>query len=161
MCSQQGQGCPHSLTVGGCDWWSRMSLHPPRCSGWGRLTSVSHQKVKHWIRCCYCIPWVPSFPLICIKSLLKHFHLGGHFRSLEIVRGHKKVKHWIFCCFCIPWVPSFRLICIKPQLKHFNFGGHFRSLEVVRGHQKVEHWIWCCYCCRWFPSFRLICIKPS
>ena len=63
-----------------------------------------HQKAKHWICCCYCIPGVPSFCLICIKPQFKHFHF---WRSLEVVRGHQKVKHWICCCYCIPGVPSF------------------------------------------------------
>ena len=54
-----------------------------------------HQKVKHWIYCCYCIPWVPSFRLKCIKPQLKHFYFGDHFRPLEVVRGHQKVKHLI------------------------------------------------------------------
>ena len=89
-----------------------------------------HQKVKHWICCCYCIPWVPSFRLICIKPQLKHFHFWRSFGSLEVVRGHQKVKHWIRCCYCIPWDTSFRLICIKPQLKYFLF------VEVIRGHQR-------------------------
>ena len=31
------------------------------------------QKVKHWICCCYSIPWVPSFRLVCIKPQLKYF----------------------------------------------------------------------------------------
>ena len=88
-----------------------------------------HQMVKHWIRCCYCISWVPSFRLICIKPQLKKF---SFWRSFQVIRGHQKVKHWIRCCFCIPWVPSFHLICTKPQFKHFDFGGHFRSLEVIR-----------------------------
>ena len=90
------------------------------------------QNVKHWIRCCNCIPGIPSFRLICIKPQLKHFHF---WRSLEVVRGHQKVKQWISCCYCIPWVPGFRLICIKPQLKIFLFVeviiGHYRSLEVI------------------------------
>ena len=60
--------------------------------------------VKHWIRCCYCIPWVPSFHLIRIKPQLKHFYLDGHFghqRSLEIIKGHQKVKHC--SCGCIEY----------------------------------------------------------
>ena len=97
------------------------------------------QMVKHWIRCCNCIPGVPSFKLTCSKPQLKHFHFWRSFRSLEVVRDHKKVKHWICCCCCIPWIPSFRLICIKPQLEHFHFWRSFRSFEVVRGHQKVKH----------------------
>ena len=120
--------------------------------------------VKHWIHCCYCIPWVPIFWVICIKPQLNPFHFWRSFRSFrssEVVRGHKKVKHWICCCYCIPGVPSFRLICIKPQLQHFHFWRSFRSLEVVRGHQKVKHWICCCYWIPWVPSFRLICIKPQ
>ena len=84
-----------------------------------------HLKVKHWICCCYCIPGVPSFRLICIKPQLKHFHF---WRSLEVVRGHQKVKHQICCCYCIPWVHSFCLICIKPQLKHFLL------VEVISSH---------------------------
>ena len=120
-----------------------------------------HQKVKHWICCCYCIPGVPSFRLICIKPQLKHFHLWRSFRSLEIVRSHQKVKHWICRCYCIPGVPSFCLICIKPQLKPFHFWRSFRSLEVIRGHQKVKHWTCYCYCNPWVLSFRLICIKPQ
>ena len=101
------------------------------------------------------------FCLICIKSQLKHFHFGGRFRSLEVVRDHQKVKHWIRCCYCIPWVLIFCLIFIQQQLKHFHFGGLFRSLEVVRDHQKVKHWIRCSYYIPWVPSFRLICIKPQ
>ena len=27
----------------------------------------AHKKVKHCICCCFCVPWVPSFRLICIK----------------------------------------------------------------------------------------------
>ena len=34
---------------------------------------LGHQRVKPQIRCRYCIPWVPSFRLIFIKSQLKHF----------------------------------------------------------------------------------------
>ena len=89
-----------------------------------------HQKVKLWIRCCYCIPRVPSFRLICIKPQLKHFHFGGHLGHQRQLRGHQKVKHWIFYCYCIHRVPSFRLLCIKPQLKYFLF------VEVIRGHQR-------------------------
>ena len=89
-----------------------------------------HQKAKHWICCCYCIPGVPSFCLICIKPQLKHFHFWRSFRSLEVLRGHQKVKHWICCCYWIPWAPSFCLICIKPQLKYFLF------VEVILGHQR-------------------------
>ena len=119
--------------------------------------------VKHWIHCCYyCIAWVPSFCLICIKPQFKHFHFLRSFRSLEVVRGHKMVKHWICCCFCIPWVPSFRLICIKAIVEIYSIcGGHQRSLEVIRDHQKVTHWICCYYCIPWIPCFRLICIKPQ
>ena len=91
--------------------------------------SRGQQNVNYWIRCCSCIPGVPSFRLICIKPQSKHFHFLRSFRSLEVVRGHQKVKHWICCCYCIPWVPSFRLICIKPQLKYFYL---WRSLEVVK-----------------------------
>ena len=103
--------------------------------------------VKHWIYCCYCIPWVPSFRLICIKAIVEIFSIcGGHQRSLDVIRDHQKVKHWICCYYCIPWIPRFRLICIKPQLKHFHFGRSFRSFEVVRGQQNVKHWICCCNC---------------
>ena len=42
-----------------------------------------HQKIKHWIRCCYYIPWVPRICLICIKPQLKHFYL---LRSLEVIK---------------------------------------------------------------------------
>ena len=103
-----------------------------------RLLQVvrGHQKVKHWISCCYCIPGVPNFYLIYIKPQLKHFYFGGNFRSLEVIIGHQKVKHWIRCCYCFPGVLSYLLIYINPQLKHFYFGGHFRSLEVIRGHQR-------------------------
>ena len=48
-----------------------------------------HQKVKHWICCCYCIPWVSSFHLICIKPQLNIFILEvilGHQRSLVVIR---------------------------------------------------------------------------
>ena len=41
-----------------------------------------HQKVKLWILCCYCIPWVPSFRLMGIKPQLKYF------LSVEVIRGH-------------------------------------------------------------------------
>ena len=88
-----------------------------------------HQKVKHWIYCCYCIPWVSIFQMICIKPQLKHFYFGGHFRSLEVVRGHQMVNHWIRCGYCIPWVPSFRLICLKLQYKYFHFR---RSFQAIR-----------------------------
>ena len=43
------------------------------------------QNVKHWIRCCNCIPGIPSFLLICIKPQLKHFHYWRSFWSLEVV----------------------------------------------------------------------------
>ena len=47
--------------------------------------------VKHWICCCYCIPWVPSFRLICIKAIVKiYFICGGHKRSIEVIRDHKR-----------------------------------------------------------------------
>ena len=91
-----------------------------------------HLKVKHWICCCYCIPWVPSFGLISIKAIVKIFYL---WRSLEVIRVHQKVKHWICCCYCIPGVPRFYLICIKTQLNIFIFRGHLghsRSSEVIR-----------------------------
>ena len=89
---------------------------------------TGHQKVKHWICCCYCIPWVPSFYLIYIKPQFKKNYFWRSFRSLEVVRGDQMVKHWICCCYSIPWVPSFRLICIKPQQKYFLF------VDVIKGH---------------------------
>ena len=48
---------------------------------------IGHYKVKHWIRCCYCIPGVPSFCLIYTKPQLKPFHFWKSFRSLEVIDG--------------------------------------------------------------------------
>ena len=113
---------------------------------------------KHWICCYYCIPWIPSFRLICIKPYLKHFHFRRSFRSFVVIRGHQKVKHWICCCFCIPGVRQLSFDIHKAVVKKFSF---VEVIQVIRGHQKVKHWIFCCYCIPRVPSFRLICIKPQ
>ena len=39
------------------------------------------EKANHWISCCYCIPWVSNFRLICMKPQF----IKGHQRSLKVI----------------------------------------------------------------------------
>ena len=106
---------------------SKESQESREYSSSNKQVTRGQQKVKHFICCYYCIPWVPSFRLICIKPWLKIF---SFLVVIQVIRGQQNGKHWIRCCNSIPGVPSFRLICIKPQLTHFLF------VEVIRGHQR-------------------------
>ena len=93
-----------------------------------------HQKFKHQICCCYCIPWVSSFHLICLKPQLKHFRFGGHQRSLEVIR-RSNTELVAATVFPVKQLNLISFNIIKPQLKYFLFveiiKGHQRSLEVI------------------------------
>ena len=71
-----------------------------------------------------------SFHLICLKPQLKHFHYGGHFRSLQR-SSEGQTLDFLLLLYSLGFQLSFDMH--KPIVKTFSI---WRSFQVIRGRQR-------------------------
>ena len=117
-----------------------------------------HQMVKHLIRCCYCIPWVPIFRFDMHKAIVKTFQF---LEVIQVIRGRKRsLEGQTLDSLLVldSWGSQLLIDMHKAIVTTFSF---LKVIQVIRGHKKVNHWICCCYCIPGVHSFRLICIMPQ
>ena len=85
------------------------------------MSNLIYQKIKHCIRCCYCIPWVPQLSFDMHKAIVEIF---SFLEVIQVIRGRKRslegqTLDLLLAATVFLGFPSFRLICIKSQLKYF------------------------------------------